>query len=238
MMPDWQAVWRAILEPDEDARQSCCSYRDLLYAIVDAELEGKDAAHLFPAAYEHLQACAACREECEDLRAVLTGEQRGELTEPPIKPVFDLSYLRPAAGSDERLWARDPRGSLWLDLAMAFFGGRRQQLALATRSAGKSPPAGPQEVLYQWSIGTEETGDLDVDVIALRDENEPALCTLVVRAEAAERWPDLAGTEVIARWREETARAVTDQDGRVTFRRVPVDALMEAVLQITPPMQG
>ena len=65
----------------------------LLSAYVDAELDGKDAAGLFPDVHEALDEHPEFAQEYYDLYELLLSGRRGELEEPPITPTFDFSHL-------------------------------------------------------------------------------------------------------------------------------------------------
>lgn len=81
----------------------CVECGDLLTAYIEAELDGADAASLYPSVAAHLNTCAECSQEYADLKPILMAERAGTLVEPPTQPQFDLSFLRPA----------QPAPSLW-----------------------------------------------------------------------------------------------------------------------------
>jgi hypothetical protein len=49
--------------------------RPELLAVVELELDGRDADAAIPGLRAHLDGCPACREEHESLRALVSGEQ-------------------------------------------------------------------------------------------------------------------------------------------------------------------
>jgi hypothetical protein len=85
------------------ANHSCVDCGELLSAYIEAELDGENAASLYPAVAEHLSTCEECSEEYADLKSILVAERDGTLVDPPTQPQFDLSFLRPV----------QPAPSLW-----------------------------------------------------------------------------------------------------------------------------
>ena len=65
----------------------------LLSAYIDAELDGEDAAKLFPDVHKALADHAEFAREHKDLYAILDDERQGKLVEPPNIPKFDFSHL-------------------------------------------------------------------------------------------------------------------------------------------------
>lgn len=65
----------------------------LLSAYVDAELDGKNAAKLFPGVHKALATHAKFAQEHRELYALLDAERKGELEDPPHSPKFDFSHL-------------------------------------------------------------------------------------------------------------------------------------------------
>ena len=65
----------------------------LLSAYIDAELDGKDAAELFPDVHKAVADHPEFAREYRVLSALLDADRRGELEEPPYIPEFDFSYL-------------------------------------------------------------------------------------------------------------------------------------------------
>lgn len=81
----------------------CHECRVYLYAFIDDELSGADAAARNPEVAEHLDSCHSCREEYDELKFLLSLEQEDALVEPPFAPSFDFSYLERSNGS-QALW--------------------------------------------------------------------------------------------------------------------------------------
>lgn len=65
----------------------------LLSAYVDAQLDGRNAAKLFPDVHKALAKFPAFAQEHKELYEILDLDRRGELEKPPNTPKFDFSYL-------------------------------------------------------------------------------------------------------------------------------------------------
>lgn len=65
----------------------------LLSAYVEAELDGKNAAKLYPDVHEGIAKFPAFAAEHKDLYEILDADRRGELEKPPNTPEFDFSHL-------------------------------------------------------------------------------------------------------------------------------------------------
>lgn len=66
----------------------------LLSAYVDAQLDGRNAATLFPDVHTALAKHSAFAKEHKELYELLDLDRRGKLEEPPYTPEFDFSYLQ------------------------------------------------------------------------------------------------------------------------------------------------
>lgn len=86
-------ILQTILGSGDVESPECQACEIKIHAYVDAELEGEDAAKLYPVVQAHLDACDRCREVYQELRRLLLQEQQGQFLEPPIEPAFDFSYL-------------------------------------------------------------------------------------------------------------------------------------------------
>jgi len=71
--------WLQNIYKTEDEEISCSECFDLVSHFVDLELSGEDAPARLPQLKQHLDQCAACREEYETLRDLQILENKGEL---------------------------------------------------------------------------------------------------------------------------------------------------------------
>jgi hypothetical protein len=71
----------------------CIACQNRLYAYIEADLDGLDAAARFASVAAHLDSCLDCLEEYHELRALFLADRQGEFKEPPFEPIFDYSFL-------------------------------------------------------------------------------------------------------------------------------------------------
>ena len=71
--------WLQNIYNTQDEEISCSECFDAVSHFVDVELSGQDAAAKMPRLKQHLDQCAACREEYETLRELARLEKDGEL---------------------------------------------------------------------------------------------------------------------------------------------------------------
>ena len=72
----------------QDEEISCSECFDLTSHFVELELNGEDAGIKMPQLKQHLNQCAACREEYETLRDLVRLENEGEM--PSVDELQDL----------------------------------------------------------------------------------------------------------------------------------------------------
>jgi hypothetical protein len=71
--------WLQNIYHTQEEEISCSECFDLVSHFVEVELAGQDAAAKMPQLKQHLNQCAACREEYETLRDLQRLENKGEL---------------------------------------------------------------------------------------------------------------------------------------------------------------
>ena len=82
--------WLTSIHRTQEQEISCSECFDQVSHFVDVELSGQDAAGRLPQLRQHLDQCAACREEYETLRDLRLLENQGRLPS-----VDDLKNLLP-----------------------------------------------------------------------------------------------------------------------------------------------
>jgi len=191
------------------------STQHLLSAYIEAALDGKDAAALFPTVHTAIATYPAFAEEHQILYELLDAERRGELKEPPFMPVFDFSYLNlPAIEKEPNLvqteakpWHLNSIGNLitwhtWLEYTLPI-----------------------------------QTDDLEVAISAKHRGQESEYCNIVVNVNIPSRggWPFLAesqiqlsGKEVQNEWRE------TDAFGEAVFELIKKTDVPHLVIEVNP----
>lgn len=80
--------WLQNVFKTQDEEISCSECLDLVSRYVDLEVADKDAAAELPQVYQHVEQCAACREEYETLRDISRLENEGG--PPPADELKDL----------------------------------------------------------------------------------------------------------------------------------------------------
>jgi predicted anti-sigma-YlaC factor YlaD len=80
--------WLKNIYHTQEEEISCSECFDLVSHFVEVELSGEDAASKMPQLKQHLDQCAACREEYETLRDLRRLENEGQL--PSVDDVEDL----------------------------------------------------------------------------------------------------------------------------------------------------
>ncbi len=91
------------------------------------------------------------------------------------------------------------------------------------------------DVVCRITLDPDETGDLDIEAIIRRDQDDPQLGILVVRAQSPSRWPDLAGTLVWAAAGDWQAEDMTNDEGMVTLTGLPIGLLDALSIKVIPP---
>lgn len=242
---------------DETLDIACRECLDTLGSYVEDQLAGEDVARLYPQIARHLENCPSCREQHDSLYELLREEAAGTFGEPPSylsfgewfrrqeQPSFEQASaqgLQPPAPSLEEeptpfRW--DRLGRLIIDLATALWQ-PPQRLALAYAVKGEEPVdearAKTEGLKFplRFSLGSPDVDDLQLDITAVRDRDNPELCTLVARVEIPSRWSELAGTEITLMAGEETYTEFSDESGEVTFKGIPISRLAESRLRVRP----
>lgn len=115
-------------------------------------------------------------------------------------------------------------GQLVIQIVDSAFAPQERTAMLAAVKSGRSS-ATSSKPLRNITLTSSETGDIDVSAVAFADAADETLCSLRVRVQIPNRWPDLAGVTISANsgtWRDE---AVTNADGEVEFSAVPAELL-------------
>lgn len=91
-----------------------------------------------------------------------------------------------------------------------------------------------QNTLRQIVLTPEDTDDLDVEVLIELTPNIQNTCTLTVRVQDPEQWPDLAGTQVVAEAEDWQRSELTDDNGEAVLRELPQAYLGSLTISIQP----
>jgi len=216
------------------------STQHLLSAYVEAELDGENAANLYPEVKAAMAKFPAFAEEHKVLYELLDADRRGELEEPPTTPVFDFSYLNlpPVADSTETKseWGFDVAGRLIIQFTEELI------TSLQERSSQLTPLHNLKRGEEEWKTWIEyklprPTSDLDVVVTVKHVGNESAFCNVVVKVDIPSRkgWPALAGSEVQMNCPQmDTLSQKTDAFGEVVFESIAKTTVSHLKFEVNP----
>ena len=231
---EWLVKAVTMEREDQLTDQECI---DLLPDYYQADLEGQAGEPRWRAVALHLESCPYCSTAyalLSDLIDLAIGE-RG--VEPPDYPEPDLSFLWAASTeapqTTSRAWGLDELGRLILEFSTELVSA--WQLPAQAMAGLKSE--GAEKVLGQarWE---REGVDLEVEIIAKTQPDEPSRCTIMVEANIPSRggWPNLADTKVTLKRRDKTEldMQLTNAFGQALFEGVDVDDLPELVFQVIP----
>jgi hypothetical protein len=245
----------AVLASPAD-RLTCDQCQARLPEYVQAQVEGRAPAALFPEVAGHLARCPRCRRLQRELLAIGELTLAGDLPRPAAHRPADLSFLRrPAAparfGEIVRrgaFWVQDRAQGLFLDLS-AFLQALGPRPALAPAFA-PVPAVRPrpvetwrdwsrgyesEDVVYQITLGQEELEDLTVEVVVYRRPERPEVARVVIQVAVPSRLlAGFAGSQVQMKTDATTRIARTDDDGLTVFEDVPLADLHAATFTITP----
>jgi hypothetical protein len=125
--------------------------------------------------------------------------------------------------------------------------GTRQVLAVVIRLSASTMPLVPAPRLA--TLGAADTpgsqvirqdveqtpdGTLAWKVTFMVDSANPGQCQAEIEVSVFDRW-DLSGVEVFLAWNGDQRRGQTDEQGRVQFTLIPVEALGQTNVIIHPP---
>jgi hypothetical protein len=213
------------------------AWRKLLPAYATIEACGKDAQELYPNVAAHLSTCADCYDELEELLEFMIPVYRGIIEPAPTYPQPDLSFLRPAPAlrgvplrpprAPQKEWIIDKVGRLLISFSQSLLdslnppvlaGAMRGQLLYSYSVESESPAIDCQiEIFSQDTAGKLATVEVIVD-LPNHDAFDQAGSTVVLRTPAThERWED-----------------ETDEVGSVQFEGIPMAALPDLQIQVTP----
>lgn len=207
-----------------------------LLIYIEAELNGQDAAQLYPQVQLRLKSSPACQQEYRELRELLSQEQRGQWQEPSQAATFDFAYLPVAwplpvtAAAD--FWTFDESGRLYIFFSAAHLA-RSRPAALPADYARFREEMGTI-LLYEGKINSGR--DLDVIFSVWTASTTAKQCFLLIKADIpSSGWPDLGGTRVaLMNCQTKEPEQFTDPFGNVLFEDFPVEQLAGLTVVIEP----
>lgn len=220
-----------------------------LHQLVEMLLPGQLPETVPKAITSMLQRYADENRAVQELVQLVQTKPDEHWIEPVTSPTFNFDFLRkpnaprlprldfPAFVKDAfengRTWILDQSGLLWVDWAARILGQSALQPVLVTRDGSNAYNEAASKVIYQLSLGSEELGDLDLEIKAIQNE-DPAICTLLVTARVPSRWPNLSNVQVVILRSEPVRSGKTDAEGQVKFENFPVKDLERIGFQVNP----
>lgn len=210
-----------------------------LYAYIDAELDGENAAEQFPEIHAAVQSSGELQEEYQALHELLLAQRQENLTTPPPIASFDFSYLASTSGANEpetstaKPWHLNQLGQLVIEFSAELIQSLQPPMQLAGVKSGEKGGGG---VFLAYTL-EGEVEDVAVEIAARELRDEPERCNVALFVDVPSRggWPNLAGSSIILRDRDGAAtEQMTDAFGRTLFRGVDKDALARLSFEIAP----
>lgn len=116
--------------------------------------------------------------------------------------------------------------------------GRSQGTSIATNStpiAVKGHISGSKEshILHRIKLEPDQTGEMDIEAVIRREENDSEACTVTIRALIPSQW-EWAGTVVKASAGDWQAEGATDDEGGVILKGMPESELERLRIEVNP----
>ncbi|MGB0384459.1 MAG: hypothetical protein ACPGWR_06500 [Ardenticatenaceae bacterium] len=89
------------------------------------------------------------------------------------------------------------------------------------------------DVLRRIKLEPEQTGEMDIEAVIRRGQNDPQMCTVTVRALIPSQW-EWSGTLVKASAGDWQAEGATDDEGEVILEGMPENELNGLLIEVNP----
>lgn len=222
--------------------------REDLLVYIEAELNGRDAAQLYPQVRLALDHSAQWQQEYAELKEFLLLLESDTGRAPPRAPYFDLSYLpapiQPAPTSYQPVWHWEKLSRLVIEFSTELLQNLqvpRPQPAYVFERSGLTTDGN-----YQFALeNTVEDLNVRINIQRLPQANDHY--QLVVETEIPSRggWPHLANTVVNLKQANAVVQSrLTDAFGKAVFNEVASPLLAQLTVEIVagqsvqPPAEG
>ena len=98
---------------------------------------------------------------------------------------------------------------------------------------GHTSGSNESDILHRIKLEPEETGEMDIEAIIRREQNDAQRCTLTVRALIPSQW-EWSGTVVKARAGDWQAEGATNDEGEVVLEGMPESELEGLLIEVNP----
>jgi hypothetical protein len=205
--------------------------RALLPSYATAMALGQAPEGYYSTVAAHLQTCAACRADLEELLELVVPTYRGQLIPAANNSQVDLSFLRssaPQAVESRPSWFVDSLHRLVVEFSDALLGSMRQSaFAQAARGAA----------LYHYAPVPAPPNNLGITIDVFASDSDPAVGNVQVLLDIPSRDPfDQSGTVVTLRVGDRVWEGSTSATGSVTFTDVPLERLSQLRVEISLPV--
>lgn len=244
-MKNTQQKWEEILAAvrgTEDEEVTCDEITDEMFTVyAELLLAAEEPSARFSLFEQHMRQCPDCAQELNEIvESLRSSAQIDAAAMTSAQQTFDLTFLSPQPERalperirtlfmQGRIWERDQEQTLWLHLAAGMGAATTPDMIGATKvSRGQA-----EGIVYQLSLGSEDLGDLDLEITGVQEDDSDT-CTITVQAIVPSRWPQMEGVEVTLLNGPDIRSDRTDEHGYVSFARIPMDDLSQVNVRIAP----
>jgi hypothetical protein len=182
------------------------------------------------AARWHVYHCAPCQRLLSQL-----GSQIAVLDDQlALQKLLGLDLGEAICQQTERVVAWLARGTRQVLAVVIRLSAPTTPLVLAPRLATLGVADAPSSQVIRQDVEQAPDGTLAWKVTFFVDSADPGQCRAEIEVSMFDRW-DLAGVEVYLAWNGDQRRGQTDEQGRVQFTLIPIEALGQTNVIIHPP---
>jgi hypothetical protein len=182
------------------------------------------------AARWHVYQCAPCQRLLSEL-----GSQIAVLDDRlALQKLLGIDLGEAICQQTERVVAWLARGTRQVLAVVIRLSAPTTPLVVAPRLATLGVVDAPSSQVIRQDVEQTRDGTLAWKVTFMVDSANPGQCRAEIEVSVFDRW-DLAGVEVLLTWNGDQRRGQTDEQGRVQFTHIPVEALGQTTVIIHPP---
>ncbi|MEM7129248.1 MAG: hypothetical protein AAF702_23145 [Chloroflexota bacterium] len=216
----------------------------LLYAYIEAELDGADAVTQFPQVHRIIDTSNEAYQQYIDLKEILVRERDGTLVIPSHIPSFDFSYLQTTPGAVvNNSWQWDTMGRLVVQFSEHLLKLLLPPHPHPQTSSLKSAPAAnfrssdpkPSHGTYQFHQQVETDLVVSIEVKPSEPDSDAANVAMTIDIPSLQGAPMMADSRILLSYPgQEPITQTTDPFGQTTFRNIPHEQLPQLKFIIEP----